>query len=158
MHAIEKSNQIKKRRKAKYFCLKKKEPASQAGKPFHIARGERPLARAQLMSVWLKGLFTKYNVYTKKHPLQSISLTTGVILGLGDLLEQSIENRGNQSKSIDIRRALSMSTYGLVIYGPFCSLWYNSWLPKLVPITLTGATQHPAFKQLSLKILYDETF
>jgi len=95
----------------------------------------------------VKKVFSKYNSFTKRKPLLSISLSTGVILGLGDCLEQAI-----QGKPYSFKRTLSMSLYGAVIYGPFCSFWYNDWLPKLAPLTAM-----PAFKQLGLKIFYDET-
>ncbi|KAL4432324.1 hypothetical protein ABPG74_011083 [Tetrahymena malaccensis] len=88
-----------------------------------------------------------------KKPFTSISLSTGVILGLGDVLEQYIEKKSTKApKPFELRRVLNMSAYGLTIYGPFCSLWYTKWLPSLAPLTPT-----PALKQLSLKILYDET-
>lgn len=45
-----------------------------------------------------------------------------------------------------------MGFYGLAIYGPSCSLWYNKWLPKLVPMD----EKNPSKKALGLKILYDE--
>lgn len=105
------------------------------------------------MASFLKNIFSKYNAYTKKNPFSSTSLTTGVILGLGDALEQYIEKKRNKvAKPFEIRRALNMGAYGLAIYGPFCSLWYTKWLPMLAPLTPT-----PALKQLSVKILYDET-
>lgn len=107
-----------------------------------------------------KSLFLSYNSFTERNPLLSISLTTGVVLTLGDILEQyiaskrnSIEEEGKKKLkwTIDMERALKMGLYGLAVYGPFASFWYTRWLPRLAPLTV-----NPTMKALGMKIFYDE--
>lgn len=71
----------------------------------------------------------------------SISVTTGIVLGLGDVLEQCISNRMKEKWEIDVPRALKMGLYGLTVYGPFSSFWYTRWLPKLAPLCANPTTR-----------------
>jgi protein Mpv17 len=75
-----------------------------------------------------KNLWQGYLRALKSRPLLTKSLTSGALMGSGDLIAQKIEGK----ESIDWKRTGFMTAYGLVVYGPSTHVWYG-WLDKLIP-------------------------
>ncbi len=84
----------------------------------------------------LKRAILAYIALNEKHPFKTISISTSVILGTGDLLMQFLEKlrlskEEKKQWKIDFKRMFIMGEYGLT-FGVFCYFWYTKWLPKLV--------------------------
>ena len=107
-------------------------------------------------------LIHAYNDYTERQPFKSITISSGFILGAGDLLMQIIEKYQNKQQiskgekvepfKFTFRRTLNMAMYGWAVFGPFCYLWYVKFLPWAVPMKAK-----PEFIPVTKKVLLDET-
>jgi len=94
------------------------------------------------MKKTLLKLLERFNSYTETNPARSIIVSTGLILGTGDLVTQTIERRkAPKSENTDISppynksRAFHMALYGFAFLGPFSYYWYLKLLPRLAPVT-----------------------
>lgn len=109
-------------------------------------------------------LLRRYSTWSAKNPLIAIPISTGVILGSGDILCQFLEHHHAdgqaQNDSIvnkrkvrpyDLWRCTRMGAYGTFFLGPVCALWYTLWLPACVP--MRGPSLLPVVK----KVFLDET-
>ena len=66
-----------------------------------------------------------YSHHAKTRPLITMSLTTGVSMGLGSWICQLIKHRSTKSNvSIDYRQILDYSCFGALITGPCLRFWW----------------------------------
>jgi len=66
-----------------------------------------------------------YSHQAKIRPLTTMSLTTGLSMGLGSWICQSIKHRLTKSnESIDFRQILDYSCFGAFITGPCLRFWW----------------------------------
>lgn len=109
-------------------------------------------------------LLRRYNKWNEKSPFIAIPVSTGIILGSGDLLCQTLERFQAKKQADDPAvvkkrelvpyspiRCLRMAGYGTFCFGPFCAMWYTRWLPAMVP--MKEASLVPVAKKVAL----DET-
>lgn len=126
-------------------------------------------------------LLRRYSRWNERSPLIAVPVSTGIILGAGDVLCQGAEQLHPVKRNVstqmgskvarevveppattrttdnlvpfryDAARMLRMAFYGWFCFGPFCALWYTRWLPRLVPM------KEPALKLVLLKVALDET-
>ena len=93
----------------------------------HVARGAQIPARRQMST----GPAAAYDRMLGKHPITVKSVTSMVIVGLGDVFAQKvIEKR----KELQLRRLANMSFLGLALIGPAMHFWY---------VETSAASTHP---------------
>ncbi|EFA78150.1 pmp22 family protein [Heterostelium album PN500] len=90
----------------------------------------------KIFSFLNRKLWNPYLRALDSHPLITKSITTGVLMGTGDVLAQSIEHYTNDDKhkkkfKWDTKRTLTMTSVGMVFSGPCLHFWYKT-LDRLV--------------------------
>lgn len=77
----------------------------------------------------MRYLFTAYNSLLKKYPLTTNCISTGILMGLGDILAQYLFPINQQSTIInlnfDYTRTLRAIIFGSCIFGPVGHTWYK---------------------------------
>ena len=97
----------------------------------------------------------KYNNLLERKPRPTTIISTGIILGTGDILMQAFEQRKTIKKfKYEPKRTACMAAYGSIVFGTFSYYWYCKWLPQMVPV---GAAAIPTLKQTCAKVALDET-
>mmetsp|Transcript_102580 Transcript_102580/g.285834 ORF Transcript_102580/g.285834 Transcript_102580/m.285834 type:complete len:184 (+) Transcript_102580:71-622(+) len=98
------------------------------------------------------GLLRRYNAWVMRRPYVSATVSTGFILGSGDVMMQRIETTRRPEQQFDVPRAFRMSFYGWAVLGPGLAIWYNRCLPRLV--VLPGGVE--SLQTVLRKVLYDQ--
>ncbi|XP_043931411.1 protein Mpv17 isoform X2 [Protopterus annectens] len=94
----------------------------------------------------MSGLWRSYQTLLFKHPWKVQILTTGTLMGVGDVIsQQAVEKKGWTNH--DMGRTVKMTGIGLFYVGPIIGGWYKI-LDQLIP----GATKTVALK----KMLFDQ--
>merc|ERR1712110_604572 len=100
-----------------------------------------------LMLRSLRSVAVLYDRAVTRRPRLMKGLTTGSLMGVGDILSQVIENRGREDhRGIDWKRTLRMGTIGLSI-GPVLHYWFG-FLERVTTATGTRAAL--------IKLAYDQ--
>mmetsp|Transcript_33020 Transcript_33020/g.43504 ORF Transcript_33020/g.43504 Transcript_33020/m.43504 type:complete len:100 (+) Transcript_33020:63-362(+) len=74
-----------------------------------------------------------YLLANETRPLLTKSVTAGTLMGLGDLLCQSIEKKFTGKTALDYSRLWSFTAYGFSVFGPLLYTTYNKVLPIIAP-------------------------
>mmetsp|Transcript_133742 Transcript_133742/g.415972 ORF Transcript_133742/g.415972 Transcript_133742/m.415972 type:complete len:184 (+) Transcript_133742:126-677(+) len=97
-------------------------------------------------------LLRRYNSWVMRRPYVSATVSTGCILGSGDIMMQRIETAWTPEREFDWPRLLRMSSYGWGVLGPGMAVWYNQCLPRLVVVPKGSET----LRTVLWKVLYDQ--
>jgi len=68
-------------------------------------------------------ILAKYNSYVLRNPLIAMSITTGVTMGLGSIISQSVIEKRPMA-DFDWGRIGRFSAFGFIFSGPFLRYWY----------------------------------
>lgn len=132
--------------------------------PSTASQSSSSTATSTLMSVAvltpLSSIGSFYAHQLRTHPIQTKSVTAGIIFGLSDYFAQTIERDkddddvGKNKKEIVKSRILTSFIVGLCIFGPAANKWYSTmfqvWpstalLPTLIKAFLGQLLFGPAF-------------
>lgn len=90
-----------------------------------------------------KGVVARYNEMLEKYPLVTKGITSGLIVGFGDIMCQL----GIEKSEFDVKRALRMGFLGTVLVAPALHVWYG-FLHRTIPAqTSIGALKRLAMDQ-----------
>jgi peroxisomal membrane protein 2 len=70
----------------------------------------------------------KYQELLFLHPLETKSITSFFLFGLGDLLTQKFLESGR----LNSLRILKFAVYGIIFAGPLLHFWHSECLPYLI--------------------------
>ncbi|KAN0031700.1 hypothetical protein ACTFIV_005565 [Dictyostelium citrinum] len=82
----------------------------------------------------MRKIWVSYLGLLDNHPLVTKSLSTGFLMGTGDILAQKLEHKLKESENKDgkskfklnYKRVMTMSTVGIFYSGPMLHYWYKS--------------------------------
>jgi hypothetical protein len=91
-----------------------------------------------------------YGRLLTRYPLATKSITSAVLVGLGDLLSQGIEMWLKDKAQVpDLQRISTMAIFGGVYVGPLLHYWYTFVLGRYFP--------SPSFLTVLKKTILDQT-
>jgi protein Mpv17 len=75
-----------------------------------------------------------YNRASKERPIVTSCITSGLLMGGGDVMCQAILRRTGHSseKVLEPERSVHMASWGVCVYGPLAHAWYSRldhWIP-----------------------------
>lgn len=78
-----------------------------------------------LMAGWLQRSLRLYDHACKTRPIVTASITSGALMGGGDVLCQTLQGKGVPEEGYDGKRVIQMASWGVVIYGTIAHGWYS---------------------------------
>ncbi|RCK67766.1 Protein SYM1 [Candida viswanathii] len=107
----------------------------------------------------MKNLFTAYNSLLKRHPLVTNCITTGVLMGSGDILAQSLFPTPTPTpttpQELGLGRTLRAVIFGSCVFGPVGHKWYH-FLGTSIHWPFTSSSRNK-LKTTLLRVLIDQT-
>ncbi|RCK67800.1 Protein SYM1 [Candida viswanathii] len=100
----------------------------------------------------MKHMFRRYNVLLKKHPFATNAVTTGILLGTGDVLAQFLFPQ-SPDQPFDYYRNLRAIVYGALIFAPVGDKWYKLLNTKIV---WPGGGKNERTKSTILRVMADQ--
>ena len=106
----------------------------------------------------LQKISSSYNKILDLYPLITKAITSGLIMGCGDIICQYITWDDKKGAGMDWKRTLKFSFLGGVLVGPACHHWYG-YLMRIFPAqTNFAAFQRTVIDQLLFAPVFIATF
>lgn len=105
----------------------------------------------------MRHLFTAYNSLLKKYPITTNCISTGILMGLGDILAQYLfpTNQSNKSSTFDYQRTFRAFIFGSCIFGPIGHTWYKFLGTKIQ--WKSNNRSYTKLKTTLFRVLIDQT-